>query len=406
MDEEMTNRQPFNPNGVHSMIVTDIYHYGGRSGEMQKHVRRSHDEILDKALRAAVGVALRDCYIENRGDGAVVITPKVVTPQLVGPFVTELNAILRRYNKTANDDASIRIRVVVHEGRVERVGLGLSSPDLVLACRLVDADQVKDFLCDSDAAMVYVASQHVFDSVIQHAPESVDPDDFRQVKVENKETVTWCWVLLRGRIRPRPTSISAKQFDQVPRARLSVIDTASGCDALTRHDLQSNVKRKAVIAAVSALMVLAVIGIGLIYSTRDSNGESVPMETGQRVSIDRRNDGIVPRCARISGFLAKGVGQGSLFFAWRQINGKTWFLSKIAADNESGQWLAPAWFGGPEGYEGLDFEIVVINLTKDEIRRLPSSMKLTDLPDGSRYSDSIIVTRDDNPSPGVCTRFL
>lgn len=88
-------RQPFNPSGVHSFLVVDIVGYGNRMGHMQKHVRKSLYDVLGAALRAA-GVALSDCYVEDRGDGAVVVTREVVTQRLVGSFVVELDANLRQ----------------------------------------------------------------------------------------------------------------------------------------------------------------------------------------------------------------------------------------------------------------------------------------------------------------------
>jgi hypothetical protein len=77
MGKETAIRQPFYPSGIHSLLVTDIVGYGNRMGHMQKHVRKSLYDVLGAALRAA-GVALSDCYVEDRGDGTT--RPRVRTP--------------------------------------------------------------------------------------------------------------------------------------------------------------------------------------------------------------------------------------------------------------------------------------------------------------------------------------
>lgn len=230
-------------------------------------------------------------------------------------------------------------------------------------------------LRDSDAAMVYVVSKHVFDTVIQHDPQMIDPDDFTSVEIRNKETVTRCWILLRGGTRPAPTS-TPKQWS-----------------------------RKTTIRVAAALVLLLAIVLVVRNLTDGGNGEP-DATAGQRISIDQPMNGIVPRCAMMSGSMTKKVENGRIVFALRAANGNSWFLMWAIAHNESRRWSARAWFGGSTGHEGVDFEIVAFYLAEDAIQRLPS-MKMPDLPDEARYSsETMIVTRDNIPSPGVCERFL
>lgn len=195
-------RQPFYPAGRHDLLTTDIVGSGLRvDRNLQKHVRRVHYEILAEALDG-VSIPLETCYREDRGDGAIVVPPRPSTARLVGDFLDRVNAALRRHNLLASHDARIRLRIAVHEGPVEYDGLGLSGDDVNHVFRLLDAGEFKNIVKSSDAALAFIASDHVYQSVIRHAPTTVDPDDFSSLEIANKETSTHGWVRLRGKAAP------------------------------------------------------------------------------------------------------------------------------------------------------------------------------------------------------------
>lgn len=193
-----------------------------------------------------------------------------------------------------------------------------------------------------------------------------------------------------------------------PRAQPPVVTSATG-----KIDTRDLVRRIGRCALALTLGTLAVIDVNLILG--DGVSERGTPTVVQPMSIDRPNSGVVPHCVKMTGSIARGVKSKGYFLAQREVYGGPWHLTEIFVVDGNGRWIGPTWFGGPEGSENVDFEVLVVHLTEDEIQALPSpekvgdlrSWELEDLP-GVHYSSTMVVTRDDHPRPGEweCKKFM
>jgi WD40 repeat protein len=186
------------------LLVTDISGFGRyRATSAQEEVRARHYRILEVCLQES-GIEPADCYWEDRGDGAIIAIPARHHPlHTIHPFLETLRYQLREDNLALGKEQRVRLRVAMHVGEVDHDGRGLTGVAVVLASRLVNAQSFKDKFRESGAALAFITSGEVYESVIRRAGRDIDPDDFEQVLVTEKETKTTAWMLLRGKADPR-----------------------------------------------------------------------------------------------------------------------------------------------------------------------------------------------------------
>ncbi len=99
------------------------------------------------ALRSAFaggGLVWEDCYLEDRGDGALVLVPPAVpTHILLAAVSNELAAVLREHNRNHRPEARIRLRLSIHAGEVQDDSHGMVGQSINLAFRLLDSPSFK-----------------------------------------------------------------------------------------------------------------------------------------------------------------------------------------------------------------------------------------------------------------------
>lgn len=179
----------------HTIIAVDVEGFGSRDGAHQTKVR----EGLLTAMSAAFErcrLPWDDCHREDRGDGWLLyLPPDVDSKRLVECLPNELAGCLRLHNATADDQARIRLRLVLHSGEVDRDRQGYSSPAVVHACRLLESGELKDALKRSSGILALITSDHFFRTVIMSNP-AVDVGSYRRVAVAVKETRATAWICL------------------------------------------------------------------------------------------------------------------------------------------------------------------------------------------------------------------
>jgi hypothetical protein len=94
---------------------------------------------------------------------------------------------LKRYNRQAGAPGRIQLRAALHVGPVAPDANGLRGHALIHAARMLDAPALKEALAAAGADLAFIASGHVYDTVIQHATGLVDPAAFRRIRVNVKE---------------------------------------------------------------------------------------------------------------------------------------------------------------------------------------------------------------------------
>jgi hypothetical protein len=138
----------------------------------------------------------------------VVVPPDISTATLVSPLVDRLRAELRKYNEVSSEVARIRLRVALHTGEVHTDDHGIVGTAVNHVFRLLEAPEFKSALRAADSCLAFIASESVYNDVIRHAFDLIDPAEYRPIEVRVKETDTRGWVRVPGDHISRATANS------------------------------------------------------------------------------------------------------------------------------------------------------------------------------------------------------
>jgi hypothetical protein len=156
---------------------------GSGSDYVMEAVREGMSALLAAAFDEA-GVGWAACHREWRGDIVVIAVPPGVPPEvLLDQLVTRLRARLRMHNKLASDIAQIRLGMALHVGKIIFAPEGLSGGNVT---RLTELLRVPEFVGEfekSSADLGLVASDYVYEEVIQHDFGLIDPAAYEPVTV-------------------------------------------------------------------------------------------------------------------------------------------------------------------------------------------------------------------------------
>jgi tetratricopeptide (TPR) repeat protein len=184
------------------ILAVDIEHFGdlGHTDPLRVLLRETMRGLLDRALTVAELDAERTTPPQDLGDGALVLTASAVpTIRLLYPLLPQLARGLASANAGGALPTRLRLRVVVHEGNVLADRYGFTSEALVHAFRLLDAEIVRMALRAAPAAdLVVVASEAVWQSIIRHGYQGIEPAGYQPVWAQVKETRTRAWIHLPG----------------------------------------------------------------------------------------------------------------------------------------------------------------------------------------------------------------
>jgi len=183
-----------------SIFYTDIAGFGDhrRNDEDRCVMRNALYRILRQAFEGSA-VPWNACRHHDRGDGTLSVAPPTVpTRSLVEPLLALLAATLRGYNRQAGDPVRMRLRAALHVGPVLVDAYGQSGHALIHAVRMLDAPVVRDALATTGADLAFIASGHVFHTVVRHISGLVDPATFREITFESKESTITGWLHLAG----------------------------------------------------------------------------------------------------------------------------------------------------------------------------------------------------------------
>jgi hypothetical protein len=193
-----------------SLVACDIASFGdrARTDHVQHHLRRALYKILRDGFERSAQFSFNDCYHEDRGDGVILIVPPHIrTALLISPLLDWLKAGLRRHNQLSSPIAQIQLRVALHTGEVHADRYGILGTAVNHVFRLLNAPVLKSALADSGAPLAFIASEQVYEEVIRHGPELIDPDDYYNAEVHVKETTCCAWIRLPGHLPPHHIAI-------------------------------------------------------------------------------------------------------------------------------------------------------------------------------------------------------
>ncbi|MBV9141891.1 MAG: helix-turn-helix transcriptional regulator [Pseudonocardiales bacterium] len=174
--------------------------------------------VLQDAF-ADAGVDWDACKKEDRSDGALILVPaEVPKSRLADQLPSRLVAGLLRHNAVHAAEAAINLRVAVHAGEVRHDEHGAVSQAVNLTCRLLQAPAVKSALRSSTGVLALIASDRFYHEVITQDP-GTDPDSYRRIPVEVKETSTVGWLRLLPD-HPGAADVESQVLDLLPAAEL------------------------------------------------------------------------------------------------------------------------------------------------------------------------------------------
>jgi class 3 adenylate cyclase len=159
-----------------AIVAVDIEGSTTRTNPDRAQLRTVLFELLDEAfLAGGITKKFRDGFVD-RGDGALCLVrpvdqaPKPVLLAIVVPALAEL---LEKHAES-RPELAFRLRVAVHAGEVHYDSRGPYGEDIDIACRFVDAPELRRQLRITAAPLVLVVSQEVHRSVVRHGYPGID----------------------------------------------------------------------------------------------------------------------------------------------------------------------------------------------------------------------------------------
>ncbi|MEV5570775.1 hypothetical protein AB0L06_12040 [Spirillospora sp. NPDC052269] len=180
-----------------TMVAVDIVAFTDprRNEEIRRHLRHRLYEHLREAFTMTL-LPWDAFYLEDRGDGALIVAPPDVPPHLLlDPLAHHLQAMLRRGNRFASDPARMRMRMAVHSGHVEKDDHGVVGRAVNHLFRLVDAPRFREAAAGSGADLSMIVSDLLYEEVLS-SRGVLFPELYRRVEVSCKETTARGWIWL------------------------------------------------------------------------------------------------------------------------------------------------------------------------------------------------------------------
>lgn len=185
---------------VHRAIVAaDIEGSTTRTNPAKARLRQVMFDLFDAALfESGIGEPHRDPPVD-RGDGVfVLIRPVDEMPKtrLLDTLVPTLSEMLGEHC-ARRPDQRFRLRAAVHAGEVHYDRRGVFGEALDITFRLLDAPVLKIRLRQTQAPLVLVASEDIYQSVIRHRYDGIDDTAFEplvHLKIAERSIRGWVCV--------------------------------------------------------------------------------------------------------------------------------------------------------------------------------------------------------------------
>ncbi|WP_158073439.1 NB-ARC domain-containing protein [Actinophytocola xanthii] len=199
------------------MLVLDIEGFSDRHRDDSSRtvLRERFYALLHESL-AGAGIPWQSCHHEDRGDGAIVlVSPLVPKVLLLDPLLSCLSAALAEHNRSARVGERFRLRLAVHAGEVSTDRYGLSGTDLITACRMADADELRASLRESPVDLAVVVSDTIYEGTVRHRYRNLDPVDYHPVSLEAKKARIRAWMYRPSGVVPPPApTAGARESEQ------------------------------------------------------------------------------------------------------------------------------------------------------------------------------------------------
>ncbi|MEU1782641.1 hypothetical protein ABZ545_24615 [Streptomyces abikoensis] len=234
---------------TYSIVVLDIENFSARTNPIQRSLRSAMYEVVDEAvartLREHEGTRTHEgIRTEDRGDGILMLVPAAVSPVLLaGDFVRALDDELKAKADIFSEAHAMRLRVALHQGLAAPDQRGFSGDAVNFACRLVDAQPVRDVLkAAARARMAFIVSDEIYQGVVRHGYLAIDAAAYQRMSlvIKTGRQVTG-WVTVPGypsppRLPGEPESADGQE------AAVVATDTAAALAAGTTVAIRGSVE--------------------------------------------------------------------------------------------------------------------------------------------------------------------
>lgn len=197
---------PFHQEAKHHSIVSVDIAGSSAAGRYVGHRLRAVDSlrrVVEHAFLEA-GIDLSHCDFRDRGDGyQILVDGTIPKERLARKFVSELVDGVLEHNESANEQSSLRIRVVLHYGEVTPVETTEVSKAMEHATRIQDARHVKDRLRESGAVLALVVSEDFYTSTVNEVAAVRERYGFTRFTEVFRGIPLTAWLCLFGGRAPR-----------------------------------------------------------------------------------------------------------------------------------------------------------------------------------------------------------
>lgn len=172
-----------------TLIALDIPNFGDqrRTHDVQRLLRDTMYGLLAQSF-AMTQLPWWDSHREDRGDGALIITPPTVRSfDALDPLAHHLTALQRRANQLANDITRLRLRMAVHRGEVQYDAHGVLGQSVTHLFRLLDAPAFKRAMANAqDADLGMLVSDHLYRAAADDG--AINPNAYAPLNITCKQT--------------------------------------------------------------------------------------------------------------------------------------------------------------------------------------------------------------------------
>jgi hypothetical protein len=177
-------------------LVTDIESYSTHTTPQQGDAQQRLLRITQRALARAQIFRVARLEHQDRGDGQLLLMPsRLDQTKAIPAFVRGLRHELYLSNQEPGAFGRIRMRAAMAQGAVARGATGFEGQAPVVACRLVDAQLLKDALKNHpDADLAFVAADDLYQDVIKQNFPGLPPDEFTSTEISVKEYKGNAWI--------------------------------------------------------------------------------------------------------------------------------------------------------------------------------------------------------------------
>lgn len=178
-----------------SILAVDVEDSATRNNSAKAHMRAAlYDLVIEAFAASGISEHDHDPFID-RGDGILALVhpndhvPKTVLLHTVVPALSQLMTL---HNLCSPADG-FRMRAVLHAGEVHHDRRAPFGEALDLAFRLLDAPETKLALRRTTAPLLLVVSDDIYQSVVRHRYEGIDPVSFIAFPGQRPATARGWW---------------------------------------------------------------------------------------------------------------------------------------------------------------------------------------------------------------------